>query len=283
MMLTRKYFAIVLFMVCHTWAFAQFNTLAPKRIGSEVITQQNKYDQIKTSFKNEKKKNRMFKMMSTSLTKKDLKQEIDSLKAMLSRYERLSLKERNLNSTSDLDSLQIMKDEQSREPGKPLKVKPMKKYELLDDVVLRTKISMPLEREMVITSPFGMRKHPIFGISRMHTGTDLKANYENVYAVLDGVVTASGWDSGGGGNYIKIRHSDSFETSYLHLSERYYDAGESVKAGFIIAKSGNTGNSTGAHLHFSVTEHGKYINPIRFLNDLIKANNLIATNYESEQ
>ena len=96
---------------------------------------------------------------------------------------------------------------------------------------------------------------------------------------MDGIVTASGWDSKGGGNYIKIKHSNSFVTAYLHLSEIYYRVGEYVKAGFIIAKSGNSGNSTGPHLHFSVSENGKYINPIHFLNDLIKANNLIATHY----
>ena len=96
---------------------------------------------------------------------------------------------------------------------------------------------------------------------------------------MDGIVTASGWDPKGGGNYIKVKHSDSFVTAYLHLSEIYYKVGEFVKAGFIIAKSGNSGNSTGPHLHFSVIENGNYIYPIRFLNDLIKANNLIAQNY----
>jgi hypothetical protein len=48
-------------------------------------------------------------------------------------------------------------------------------------------------------------------------GIDLKAHYENIYAVMDGVVTASGWDPGGGGNYIKVRHFNRFETAYLHL------------------------------------------------------------------
>ena len=96
---------------------------------------------------------------------------------------------------------------------------------------------------------------------------------------MDGIITAAGWDSKGGGNYIKIKHSNSFVTSYLHLSEIYYRVGEYVKAGFFIAKSGNSGNSTGPHLHFSVSENGNFINPIQFLNDLIKANNLIATHY----
>ena len=138
---------------------------------------------------------------------------------------------------------------------------------------------MPLKNGISVTSPFGNRTHPIFGGQKLHNGADLKANYEKVYAILDGKIIDAGFDSKGGGNYIKIKHSNSFVTSYLHLSEIYYKVGEWVNAGFIIAKSGNSGNSTGPHLHFSVSENGNYINPIRFLNDLIKANNLIATHY----
>ena len=139
-----------------------------------------------------------------------------------------------------------------------------------------SKIVMPLNRKISVTSPYGTRIHPIFGTSKFHNGVDLAAHYENVYSVLDGIVTETGWDNKGGGNYIKIRHFNRFETAYLHLSEIYYRAGEQVNAGFIIAKSGNSGNSTGPHLHFSVKEFGQSINPAHFLNDLIKVNNLIA-------
>jgi murein DD-endopeptidase MepM/ murein hydrolase activator NlpD len=142
-----------------------------------------------------------------------------------------------------------------------------------------SKIVMPLNREISITSPYGTRMHPIFGASKFHNGIDLAANYENVYSVLDGIVTETGWDNNGGGNYIKVNHFNRFETAYLHLSEIYYRVGEFVKAGFIIAKSGNSGNSTGPHLHFSVKEFGQNINPTHFLNDLIKVNQLIATYY----
>ena len=138
---------------------------------------------------------------------------------------------------------------------------------------------MPLRNRISVTSPYGTRMHPIFGTTKMHNGIDLKANYEDVHAVLDGIITEAGWDSKGGGNYIKIKHFNRFETSYLHLSEIYYKVGEKVRAGFIIGKSGNTGNSTGPHLHFAVKEFGQSINPYHFLNDLNKANNLIATYY----
>ena len=102
----------------------------------------------------------------------------------------------------------------------------------------------------------------------MHNGIDLRANYQHIYAVLDGVIIGVGWDSKGGGVYIKVKHQN-FETTYCHLSEVYYRQGETVKAGFIIGKSGNTGLSTAPHLHFSVKQNNEYINPVTFLNDLI--------------
>jgi murein DD-endopeptidase MepM/ murein hydrolase activator NlpD len=112
---------------------------------------------------------------------------------------------------------------------------------------LKNKITLhlPMEQELIL-----------FSEQKKHNGIDLKASYENVYSVMDGIVTATGWDSKGGGNFIKVKHFNRFETSYLHLSEIYYRAGEIVKAGFIIGKR-ETGNSTGPHLHFSVKELDK--------------------------
>jgi len=97
-----------------------------------------------------------------------------------------------------------------------------------------SKIVMPLKSNLYITSGYGSRIHPIFGSLKMHNGIDLKANYEDVHAVLDGIITEAGWDSKGGGNFINIKHFNRFETSYLHLSEIYCKVGEKVRAGFII-------------------------------------------------
>jgi murein DD-endopeptidase MepM/ murein hydrolase activator NlpD len=116
---------------------------------------------------------------------------------------------------------------------------------------------------MSITSPYGTG-YILFSVRRNADGIDLKAHYENIYAVMDGVVTASGWDPGGGGNYIKVRHFNRFETAYLHLIRDLLQSRRVVKAGFIIGKSGNTGNSTGPHLHFSVKEFGQSINLLIF-------------------
>ncbi|MCK9235143.1 MAG: M23 family metallopeptidase [Weeksellaceae bacterium] len=136
-------------------------------------------------------------------------------------------------------------------------------------------LSMPISGEIIITSGFGSRYHPILKDKRPHNGIDIKANNEPVKSILDGEVTADGWDINGGGLYIKIKHSDKYETLYMHLSQLLTKKGDYVKAGDIIGISGNTGNSTGPHLHFAVKENGKFIEPSSFLNQLIFYNNLI--------
>lgn len=135
------------------------------------------------------------------------------------------------------------------------------------------KLSMPLD-DLKITSNFGNRFHPIDKKYKMHYGVDFAAANSNVYAVLDGVVKESFYDPKAG-IYLVIDHNGIYETSYLHLSEFYYKKGDTVYAGDIIAKTGNTGKSTGEHLHFSVKEGSKHIDPIRFLNSLISTHNAI--------
>ena len=276
---TIKMTMLVLCMFSIQMTNAQFNTLTRTSIDKEAVTP---LDVDKRKFQNQKddqreKKSRGIKLFS-SPSKAELKREIDSMKSMLMKTNSSKIKEQKFNFKRIEDSLiLILKASASLKKNS----KSLKTFNYVDDreVSITTKIHMPLKNGIAVTSPFGTRTHPIFGMHKMHNGADIKAYYEKVYAVMDGVVTDSGWDSKGGGNYIKIKHANSVVTSYLHLSEIYYKVGEIVKAGFIIAKSGNSGHSTGAHLHFSVSENGNYINPIHFLNDLIKANNLIATHY----
>lgn len=268
-------------LACHSSVFAQFNTLTRNEIKDNESSNEKHNFQKEQVINKEIKKKSFINKLFNSPTKTDLKKEIDSLKTMMLRYSIPTSGGKEESYKNNEDSPVKMEDDKLSNQGKAIIKKSIKKFDFINEEELISRISMPLNNRMMVTSPFGWRVHPIFGATKLHNGVDFKANYENVYAILDGSVIESGWDSKGGGNYIKIKHSDSFITSYLHLSEIYYEAGEFVKAGFIIAKSGNTGNSTGAHLHFSVTENGKYINPIRFLNDLIKANNLIANYYES--
>lgn len=276
-------FALILPIVfSYSIAKGQFNTLTRTISQKETNTFiPNEKENIKSDFKSEKNKNTSFKKLFNITTKGDLKKEIDSLKWVFIKGKNSKNREEKFNFKKVEDSLiQLLKSKIEFE-SRSTSTKNIKTFEFLDDNSSNaiSKISMPLKNGISVTSPFGNRVHPIFGGQKLHNGADLKANYEKVYAVLDGKVIDTGYDSKGGGNYIKIKHSNSFVTSYLHLSEIYYKVGEWVNAGFIIAKSGNSGNSTGPHLHFSVSENGNYINPIRFLNDLIKANNLIATHY----
>ena len=113
-----------------------------------------------------------------------------------------------------------------------------------------------------LSSPFGMRKHPIDGYNKMHRGTDFAAPMGTpIMASGDGVIKKAGW-CGGGGNCVKIRHNSSYETVYAHMSKfaRGIKSGVRVKQGQTIGYVGSTGKSTGPHLHYEVIVNGKKVN-----------------------
>lgn len=273
----EKYFIAVLILSFQITVFGQFNTLTPtlpkKTESAKAIEQVKETDNPKL-----KKERKSWKDFFNITSKAKLKNELDSLKAILK--ENSSANNKKWDRQKLQDSLILVAQTKMlihSQNGK----NQLTQYDFVNKPREKnfSNIVMPLNREISITSPYGTRMHPIFGASKFHNGIDLAANYENVYSVLDGIVTETGWDNNGGGNYIKVNHFNRFETAYLHLSEIYYRVGEFIKAGFIIAKSGNSGNSTGPHLHFSVKEFGQNINPTHFLNDLIEVNQLIATHY----
>ena len=113
-----------------------------------------------------------------------------------------------------------------------------------------------------LSSPFGMRKHPIDGFNKMHRGTDFAAPMGTpIMASGDGVVKKVGW-CGGGGNCVKIRHNSTYQTVYAHMSKfaRGIKPGVRVKQGQTIGYVGSTGKSTGPHLHYEVIVNGKKVN-----------------------
>jgi len=118
-----------------------------------------------------------------------------------------------------------------------------------------------------ITSGFGMRMHPILHYMRMHDGIDILADKgSSVRATGDGVVKFVGYD-GGYGLIVRINHGFGYKTTYAHLSKTLVKRGQRVQRGQIIAKSGNTGLSTGPHLHYEVEHNGVKLNPARFFFD----------------
>ena len=114
-----------------------------------------------------------------------------------------------------------------------------------------------------VTSRFSAsRLHPIFKVYRAHYGVDYGAPVGTaVQATADGVVTAAGWN-GGAGQMIRLRHANSYETMYLHLSRILVGVGERVKMGQAIGRVGSTGESTGPHLDYRILQGGAFINPL---------------------
>tara|TARA_B100000989_G_scaffold112217_1_gene82359 strand:- start:13219 stop:14511 length:1293 start_codon:yes stop_codon:yes gene_type:complete len=113
-----------------------------------------------------------------------------------------------------------------------------------------------------LSSPFGMRKHPIDGFNKMHRGTDFAAPMGTpIMASGDGVIKKAGW-CGGGGNCVVIRHNSTYQTVYAHMSKfaTGIRSGVRVKQGQTIGYVGSTGKSTGPHLHYEVIVNGKKIN-----------------------
>ena len=119
-------------------------------------------------------------------------------------------------------------------------------------------VSLPLKK-IHINSGFGMRRHPIYHKRIMHNGIDLSARYENVYSMFPGTVIKVGQDSRSG-KFVTVRTGD-YTISYCHLSQQLVKEKEVVNAGTIIAISGNTGASTGPHLHLTTKKDGQAINP----------------------
>ncbi len=125
--------------------------------------------------------------------------------------------------------------------------------------------AMPVKGNFRWTSGFGYRRDPKGAGTRMHEGTDMAGAYGlPVYATADGVVVHAGWDSGYG-RLIKIKHEFGIETRYAHLSAIRVNVGDRVSRGDRIGDMGNSGRSTGTHLHYEIRIGGRAVNPMTFI------------------
>jgi len=142
----------------------------------------------------------------------------------------------------------------------------------LNDSLLSTPAIAPMSPRSFfrISSPFGIRIHPISGQRMMHDGVDFAAKIgQNVYATGNGVVSIITRSSNGYGNRVTIKHGFGFQTVYAHLSTIQVQLGDTVYRGQKIGTSGNTGTSTGPHLHYEVIYGRHKQNPENFfINDL---------------
>lgn len=126
----------------------------------------------------------------------------------------------------------------------------------------------PIDRTKLrhVSSLYGMRMHPTLGIWRKHEGIDLTAPIGTaVYASGNGVISQSQWRNGYG-ELIEVNHGFGYKSRYAHLSKRYVQVGDSVTRGQVIGEVGNTGVSSGPHLHYEVRYRDNTVNPIHYFN-----------------
>jgi murein DD-endopeptidase MepM/ murein hydrolase activator NlpD len=117
----------------------------------------------------------------------------------------------------------------------------------------------------IMRSGFGLRRHPVLGYTKMHTGVDWAAEGGTpIYASGNGTIEKVGWESGYG-KYIRIRHNNGYETAYGHMTAfaRGMDEGTRVRQGQVIGFVGSTGLSTGSHLHYEILVNGRFVDPMR--------------------
>ena len=131
------------------------------------------------------------------------------------------------------------------------------------DILRRTPLGRPLPGS--ISSPFGYREDPINGETGFHSGVDMQAKRgEKVKATADGTVVQAS-SNGDYGRFVEISHGNGFTTSFAHLQEYKVQKGDKVKRGQVIGLVGNTGRSTGVHLHYELCQNGNPINPVTFM------------------
>lgn len=122
-------------------------------------------------------------------------------------------------------------------------------------------VIFPIKKPVRISSGFGMRYHPVYKKRKFHTGIDIpKTKGTPVYATGNGVVTRKGYCSGYG-NYIELEHAGGFRSFYAHLSKTLVNIGDSVSITEQIACVGNTGVTTGSHLHYEIRKGKRFLNP----------------------
>lgn len=133
---------------------------------------------------------------------------------------------------------------------------------LLSPFYLMAQFCLPLN-SMNLTSGFGWRKHPVTGTKDFHSGVDLSARFEPVFAIVNGRITAQGFHPILG-KFIRLE-SNGLAIVYGHLSVSVVANGQDVRSGDYLGLSGQTGRVTGPHLHLSTKFSGYPINPLRFL------------------
>lgn len=137
-----------------------------------------------------------------------------------------------------------------------------KHFDAEGNSLVRQFLRAPLSYSRITSGFTYARFHPVLNRTTPHRAIDYAAPIGTpIFATADGTVTFAGWNSGGYGNFIKIRHNSIYGTNYAHLSKFAVSAGDFVEQGEVIGYVGSTGFSTGPHLHYEMTVNGQLVNP----------------------
>lgn len=144
-------------------------------------------------------------------------------------------------------------------------LKELEEMNLYRMAAFKVPLGMPVKSAVRFTSDYGGRSDPFGRGRRMHEGQDLAGDYgAPIFATADGVVTYAGWENGYG-RLVKVKHAFGIETRYGHLSQIRVEVGQRVSRGERIGDMGNSGRSTGTHLHYEVRIGGGAVNPMKFI------------------
>lgn len=131
-------------------------------------------------------------------------------------------------------------------------------------------VILPVRKPLRVSSGFGLRIHPVSRVRHFHTGIDIpKSEGTPVYATANGVVIGKGYNTGYG-EYIEVQHAGNFRSFYSHLSNVLVNVGDTVYIAEQVAHVGNTGISTGSHLHYEIRKGEYVLDPIGWCQSLFK-------------
>lgn len=236
---------------------------ADNEMMASIEAQQKKIEETKQELENEKKD-----INTSKASVESKKKELDSKKsARQAKVNTLSSKEQELQKQIEQFNADIKKAQREIDAA----VKKSEGYHGSFSGTLSWPVSTSSGNWNLITSGYGRRDQPTSGASTNHKALDIGIRYQTVYAPADGYVVLASWQSGYG-NFIMIKHSNNLYTCYGHLSSYKVSAGQTVSRGQAIAVSGNTGVSTGPHLHFEVRTSSSFysrVNPLNYISDSV--------------
>lgn len=175
---------------------------------------------------------------------------------------------KNINAKTKTNTAPAAVNSKTKNQKNTIKKNNSKESDPLSDIIKSAKNKRRVFKWPVrgaVTSKFGMRIHPVYGKSAMHSGVDIGARKGRpIKPAMGGTIVFAGW-LGGYGKLVEIKHPKGYTTRYAHMSAIKVKKGQAVNSSTVIGNVGDTGTSTGYHLHFEIRKYGRPLNPLAFI------------------